>query len=236
MLKKIKIILVFISLSISLCLMSNTYSRYVSDATGNVELSFANWQILVNSTDITNNISSSLTFVPVIEQNANVKPGVIAPASKGYFDINIDPSNVDVSFAYTITLGIANENMPDLMITKYAIVPNDYVEGNALELITIEENEITNTLTYDNETNNFKFSPIKIRVYFEWYEGENEAMDDNADTIVGQTAANEDTTFTISANINFQQVIEEVVEQTPSPVETPIVEEIPVVETENQPQ
>ncbi len=225
MLKKLKIILVFISLSVALCLMSNTYSRYVSDATGNVNLSFANWQILVNSNDITSNSSTELTFIPVIEQNSNVKSGVVAPSSKGYFDIQINPSNVDVSFTYSITLGVTNENMPDLMITKYSIVPDGYIEGNALEVIELQDNNITNTLNYNKNINNFRFSPFTIRVYFEWYEGSNETMDDAADTLVGETAVSDNTTFTINANISFEQVITQSQAQTQNNEENPVVEE-----------
>ena len=54
---KFKILLVFIPLCLSLCFMSNTYSRYVADTNGNVEMLFAKWQILVNEKDIANNSS-----------------------------------------------------------------------------------------------------------------------------------------------------------------------------------
>ena len=119
MLKKVRVILLFVSLSICLCLMSSTYSRYVADATGNIEVLFANWQILVSNTDITNNSNPTIAFMPIIEENDYVASNTMAPSSKGYFDIDIDPTNVDVSFKYSINLEIENENMPDLMITKY---------------------------------------------------------------------------------------------------------------------
>ena len=49
---KFKILAVLVSLSLTLCFMSNTYSRYVANTTGNVEVRFARWQILVNENDI----------------------------------------------------------------------------------------------------------------------------------------------------------------------------------------
>ena len=57
--RKLRILLVFISLSLTLSLMSNTYSRYVADTTSNVEMQFASWQILVNENDITSSTTSS---------------------------------------------------------------------------------------------------------------------------------------------------------------------------------
>lgn len=207
MLKKAKFILAFISLSICLCFMSGTYSRYVADTTGNVEALFAKWQILVNNADITNNTTSTIALEPVIEENENVASNVIAPSSKGYFDIEIDPTNVDVSFNYSVDLVLNNEDVLDFIMTGYSIVPNDYNEGDPLEVITIVNNNITNTLSYNKTDEEFKFKTFTIRVYFEWLEGENETMDDESDTAVGTAAANETVSVTMQANISFEQVI-----------------------------
>lgn len=205
MIKKLRILLVLVSLSLTLGLMSNTYSRYIADATGDLKVLFAKWQILVNETDITNNSSTTIQFIPVIEENEFVTNNTIAPSSKGYFDIAIDPSNVEVSFNYTITLDLLNEDMPDLMITKYAILNNTYLEGDEVQTETLTTNSITGTLQYDNSQENFQFEPFTIRVYFEWYEGENETMDDEADSIIGKKAATEDTSLQIKTTVHFEQ-------------------------------
>lgn len=207
MIKKMKVLLVLVSLSLTLGLMSNTYSRYIADATGDLKVLFAKWQILVNETDITNNSSTTINFVPVIEENEFVTNNTIAPSSKGYFDIDIDPSNVEVSFNYTITLDLLNEDMPDLMITKYAILNNTYLEGDEVQTETLTTNSITGTLQYDNSRENFQFEPFTVRVYFEWYEGENESMNDAEDSIIGQKAATEDTSLQIKTTIHFEQKI-----------------------------
>jgi hypothetical protein len=195
--------------------MSSTYSRYVAGTTGNIDILFAKWQILINDQDITSENTSNISITPTIEQNENVKENTIAPTSKGYFDIDIDPTNVDVSFKYTINLNINNEEIPDLMITKYTILPNDYEEGDTIEYTTLQENIITNNLIYDNETENFNFDPFTVRIYFEWYEGEEEQMNDEADTEIGTKAIEEDLSFTINANISFEQIIESETNETP---------------------
>lgn len=203
--KRMKMVIAFVLLTVSLSLMSNTYSRYIADTNGDVDIEFAKWQILVNNNDIINSSISEINFTPTIEQNQNIEDNFIAPSSKGYFDINIDYTNVDVSFNYTITLNIENEEIPDLMMTKYAIIDSDYVEGNELTYLTLQNNIISNTLYHQSNEEN---KPFTIRVYFEWYEGENELMDNNADSVIGNKAANnEKVNFNINANIAFKQII-----------------------------
>lgn len=215
--KRICFVLLLMSCSLCLCFMSSTYSRYVAGTTGNIDILFAKWQILVNNEDITDANVSSITITPTIEENENVKADTIAPTSKGYFDIDVNPTNVDVSFRYTIDLDIDNEDIPDLMITKYAILPSDYEEGDTIEYTTLQEPTITDDLLYDNETENFAFDSFTIRIYFEWYEGEDELMNDEADTVFGIAAAEaaeeeEEVTFSITANMTFEQITESEVE------------------------
>lgn len=207
MAKKIKFIIVLISFSVCLCLMSSTYSRYVSDTTGNIQVLFAKWQILVNNNDITNGSNSSIDFTPVMESNINVASDVVAPSSKGYFDIAVNPTNVDVSFKYTIDFEVLNTNIPDLMISKYAVLPDNFIEGDPLEYQTITDGSISYTMNYDNETVDFSFKPFTIRVYFEWIEGTDEVMNDETDTAVATDAETNDTKLQIKADIKFEQVI-----------------------------
>lgn len=209
---RIKILSVFIPLSLLLCFMSNTYSRYVANATGNFKMSFAQWQILLNNEDITNNTSSSIDLTPVIETNDYVESNKIAPSSTGYFDINIDPSNVDVAFNYSISLKVLNENMPDLVITKYAILNNNYDEKDTITYKDIENNLISGSLDLDtvvatngDELKTSNFQPFTIRICFEWFEGTNELMNDEADTLIASDIENNE--LKINAEIKFEQKI-----------------------------
>ena len=205
--KKICFILFLISCSFCLCYMSNTYSRYVTGTTSNIDMSFAKWQILVNNQDIADQNNSTISFVPTIEANENTRTNTIAPTSKGYFDININPENVDVSFRYQIDLSIDNEDIPDLMITKYAILDEDYEEGDDITYTTLVNNTITDDMLFDNSTPNFAFQSFTVRIYFEWLENEDELMDNEDDTLIGVSAAEDDLTFTITANTTFEQII-----------------------------
>ena len=200
---KFKILLVISSLALTLSLMSNTYSRYVADVDSNIDLLFAKWQILVNENDITNNTTTSINITPVMEENVNVAENTVAPSSKGYFDIDIDPSNAGVSFDYSINLNIEDENMPDLMISKYAVLDKDYNEGDQITTTTILNNTIDGTVDYNATAH----EPFTIRVFFEWYEGVGEKMDDEADTNVGYEAALNNKSLVVNASISFNQKI-----------------------------
>lgn len=214
---RIKILGALVPFCLFLCFMSNTYSRYVADTTGNLKMSFAQWQILVNNEDITNNSSSSIILNPIIDENKNIKSNKIAPSSTGYFDISIDPSNVDVSFNYSITLDVINENIPDLVITKYAILDVDTTKNDVITYKNIENNLIQGSLdiesiatnsdefiaTSNDDFEKTNFNPFIIRIYFEWYEGENENMNDEADTLIG--IDDENNNLEINAQIKFEQ-------------------------------
>lgn len=204
--KRIKIILILLTLSVTLSFMSDTYSRYVVDTTSNLELSFAKWQILVNEQDITSGTTSKLEITPVIETSDNVKSNTIAPSSKGYFDILVNPSNVEVSFDYIVNIKLLNEDLPDILFSKYAILDEAYEEGvTQVTTQDIENNEIKGTLIYDNETENFSFKAFTIRIYFEWFEGDTETMDDEKDTSIGLDAATNNTKLQIETSIRFEQ-------------------------------
>ena len=97
--------------------------------------------------------------------------------------------------------------MPDLMITKYAILDKDYIDGDEITTTNIENNVINGTLDFDKETENYKFEPFTIRVYFEWYEGLDEQMNDEQDSKIGNDASINDTKLQIQATINFEQKI-----------------------------
>lgn len=204
---KLKILLILVSLALTVSLMSDTYSRYVADTVGSLEVQFAKWKILVNDTDITNGNTSSIELTPVIEENSNVAANKFAPSSKGYFDIEIDPSNVEVSFDYEVTLELLNDNLPDLLISKYSILKSDFTENDSIVTNDIVDNKITGTLKYKNPSTSsdevFMFEPFTIRVYFEWFDGDTATMSDEDDTLIGTST--DVTSLQIKANVKFEQ-------------------------------
>lgn len=203
---KIRLLLFVLFLSLFLVAAKSTYARYATSTTGEANLNMAQWQISVNNQNITENYNTQLSFTPVIEENENVKSGTVAPGFTGYFDIQINPEKVDVSFSYNIMLQLPEDSVvSDLKITHYAIIPSGQ-DDNSIQKIPYTGSSIENVLKYDNQTSNFKFSPFTVRVYFEWYDGQDNLMDDAADTEVSQKVNNsEDVNFNILANLSFKQ-------------------------------
>ncbi len=196
---KFKILIVLSLMGFSLSIMSNTYSRYVANTTGDIAMAFSKWQILVNNFDIENSNSTSVDITPTILENENVANNKLAPTSKGYFDIEINPTAVQVSFNYKIKI-LKDNNMPDLIIDKYAII----VDNNETDLIynDILDNEISDSCIFEDKED-FSFKPFTIRVFFEWYDGNDNLMNDTDDT----NLVNENESINIKANIQFEQKI-----------------------------
>jgi hypothetical protein len=203
MFKRLRLLIVFASLSVTLGFMSNTYSRYVADTTSDIKIGFAKWQIVVNENDISDNTVSTINITPTMDTNDNIDKNTIAPSSSGYFDIVIDPTNVDVSFDYSISINLLNQNMPDLIISEYAFLSNTYKDGDDITRIPLENSTITDTFNIGVDAS----EPFTIRVFFKWFEGENENMDDEADTLIGIDAGLNNTELQIQASIHFEQKI-----------------------------
>ena len=174
---KAKIAIFLICIVALLTTVNSTYARYVSSSQGVVSTNLARWQIFINTVNVTERYGSSITFTPIIEPNKHVAANKIAPSSKGYFDIAIDPTNVDVSFTYDINFNIPEDSIiTDIKVTDYAIVEGtEITEESEITKIKLNSTTLSDTLLYD-ETK--PFAPFVIRAYFAWVDDETNTMDD----------------------------------------------------------
>ena len=187
--RKFRLLLACMSLIILMDLIQDTYAKYVSSADATSNFTIARWAFTINNQDVVANHNFSNTIVPVIDANANISSGVIAPTSTGYFDLVIDSSNVGVAFDETITLSLNEDNtITDLVFTGYK-KNNDPVVAftNTSEITTSHQLNEANTI------NTYRF-------YIEWQDGTGETMD-NAD----DTAASTSGVAAVDVNINFVQ-------------------------------
>lgn len=206
---KTKILIFLICIVALVSTVNSTYARYVSAANGTVTTDLARWQLFVNSENITSNYETSMTFTPVILPNNNVAANKIAPSSKGYFDIAINPENVDVSFTYDINVNIPEDSLiTDIKVTDYAIVEGTEItaEDSSLTKVALSTSNLTDTLLYDNSKENFIFKPFVVRMYFSWVDDENGTMSDEDDANIGNMITNgEDTKFVLGIDVSFKQ-------------------------------
>lgn len=169
--RRVKIFIALLSLLYLITLVQDTYAKYTSSANANTNITISRWNILVNDQDIKNNSNFTNTIKPTFEENENIASGVIAPTSKGYFDIIIDGTKTDVSFQYNINLALSNLNtVSDLKLTNYKVNDDD-------TLHQIENNVISNQVLYNSDN-----KIIKYRIFVEWIDGDAETMNNEADT------------------------------------------------------
>ena len=129
--------------------------------------------------------------VPIFVENEYTASNVIAPGSSGYFDINIDASDVDVSFSYELSVQVNdNELYPDIVAYGYALNPTE-----SSTPLDFPDGGITGEVTHN--TNN-----TSIRIFIKWNDGEGSSMDNIQDTALA--IANEQ--VSMKASFHFTQI------------------------------
>jgi hypothetical protein len=171
--------------------IQDSYAKYVSSASANGNFTIAEWTFKVNDQDILNESDFSSTIVPVIDANPNIKEGVIAPTSKGYFDVIVDHSRVGVSYKQDITLSYGEDSITDMVFTGYTL--------NGGEVTDIGE---TNTVSVVHNLSDESTIDV-YRFYVEWIDGTGETMNNQEDTEAsanGTTSVKIDLHFIQQAN------------------------------------
>jgi len=159
-----KILLLFLGLSIValLFLMVQIYAKYLTAASGDTSMAVAKWNISVNNLSIKNNSDISSAIIPVFPGNDNIAKDVIAPTAEGYFDLNLDFSDADVSFKYEITTSVSeNSSVKDLVTTGYS------VDDGKKITFTDFNSSIEDTISLADN-----IEKRKIRIYVLWNDDE----------------------------------------------------------------
>jgi len=175
--KKIFILLAFISMVISFLVIAETYAKYSTSANGNAGISLARWNIFVNDSSIRNNSDFSNTIEPVFLGNADIASDIIAPRAEGYFDLNLDFSAADVSFIYEINIEPNEESVvKDLVTVGYSIDDGEMIKFDS------EDKKITDKIIYEEN-----IEKRKVRIYIKWEDLDQSCeMDNYADTLATQ--------------------------------------------------
>lgn len=195
--KDIKFIIVFVIIvGISLLYLNqSSLAKYKKQVTGKANMQIAKWSIRVNNEDIANKTVLNKDITPQFEATSTTKESVIAPGSIGYFDIEIDPTNVDVNFKYELTTSVPESStIKDLKIIYYIKEP----DTNSTKIEYNDGDIITDTLEHNSETK-------KLRIYIEWDDSETNIMDNKADT---EAATATFSKALINVNLKFSQINE----------------------------
>ena len=191
--KKILLILIGICICFLLFYTIQIYAKYLTSAEGSTTLIIANWNILVNDLSIKNNTDISNSIVPVFPGNEHIESGIIAPTVEGYFDLNLDFSNADVSFKYEISVtSDENSSVKDLVATGYSLD-----DGEKVIFENYNEN-ISETIILSSN-----IDTRKVRVYIMWNDDdESQTMTNDDDTI----STSSENPPLLNVNVSFTQV------------------------------
>ena len=170
-------------------LLISTYAKYLSEYEKITTANLAKWQLLINNSDISNNSDFSSSITPVFDDNPHISNNIIAPTSSGYFDLEIDCSNTDLSFSYAIDIANSASDVLDFKVTGYSL------DGG--EIVPFSEASITDSvLTSSN------IDKLSYRFFVEWDDSENNMTNNIEDTQLSINSV----TSTINVNISFSQL------------------------------
>lgn len=186
--KKAFLMLACVWFIITFSVIQTTYAKYVTNLNANANISISYWNILVNNQNITENSDISAVMSVVLPGNEYAKKDVLVPGSTGYFDLNIDSSEVTVPFTTTISTIIneASSLKTDFVVTGYSI--------NGGELVELAD---ANSFTYNIASD---VDNTLIRVYTTWVDDGLESTDDTSLGILGGTAI-------LDVNVKFEQTV-----------------------------
>ena len=189
--KKFILLIILILILLLVFFLIQIFAKYLTSASGDTSMNIARWNILVNDISIKENTDITNTLSPVFPGNENIAPDIIAPTAEGYFDLNFDFSDADVSFEYEITTTVdPNSSVKDLVVTGYSVD-----DGQKVELTN--NSSIKDTILLTDTINN-----RKIRVFVKWDDGNNASMDNSQDTI----ATTSGKPALLKVNVSFTQI------------------------------
>lgn len=190
--KRITLLMACFSLLFTIVTINKTYAKYKTDISGESNINVARWRILVNNQDIRNNSDTKAIITPTLMENENIKEGVIAPTSVGYFDIIIDCSSADVSFSYEIGTAVnATSSVNDIVVTGYSIDDGEVIE--------IDNDSVISNNVYNRDNVN----TISLRVYIKWDDSDTASMNNEADTAATKA---ENSLAKLDVSLSFKQI------------------------------
>lgn len=219
-------ILCIVSLLITVFSIQTTYAKYYEKIGTTYATNIKRWMINVNTEDIHEGITLSEIMQPQFVADTHMNNNnTLVPGRKGFFEFLIDYSKVDVPFKYEFDINQLNvktvgegasatqieNHLEDFQIYGYSIVDN----GTVTETELSEPNkldEITQFIDPNNEDhlNSSGEKSRLIRVLFEWYDEDDNEMDNLEDTqYAGEDFAADElhTLLNYNVKITFTQTI-----------------------------
>lgn len=197
--KKFICLLACLSALISIYFISDIYAKYRTYTQGSTNIPIARWNIKVNNTVVKNNSSLESFITPVFPGSEHIASNILAPTAEGYFDLNLDFADVDVSFSYNISiLPSETSSVSDLVIKGFAVDTD--IENNNITYFDTDTKTISGRINLaDNITSRV------IRVYILWDDTSDTTLMNNIDDT--QTTLDSSGPAVLDVNISFTQEV-----------------------------
>lgn len=152
-----RIIVLFVLLAMVITAsVATTNARFLTLISSDSSARGAKWYVVVNDVDLFTGQSFKIDIGTTADSDSRIKDGVIAPLSKGSFEINIDCSKGEVAVNWEISIAAADGS------TEYP--PLNFAIGG--QKITVGSGKATGSIARDEENpNNQKTT---VTVYWEW--------------------------------------------------------------------
>lgn len=192
---KIRILISLIAIILLVLIIRSTYSKYVNQAVGSLMTRVGEWVIRVNGQDITladapaNIVIDSDDFVWNWTDVQHVKKPKVAPGMIGSFELEIDPTDTQVSFEYDISIKNPVIQIPGQDDLEIKLAIKDIVEthGRTIEIKEVDGNQVIHRIKPLGEIEKAATAVDTIRVTVEWLD---DGTNDEADRIAGSVPDN----------------------------------------------
>lgn len=203
----LKISLSILILIFSFLIIISTYSKYITTTEDNTSLHIANWNIKLNDKDITESrdFTDNIQLIFDEDENKYIDEDVIAPTSKGHFNLSLESTGTELSFRYDLSV-ISDENLPDFRITGYTKdddptyirvdEPSPTFEG-IVEPAEDTDTEVKNEYTF----------------YIEWYDKEDNILNNQEDVSVSKSNSFTNPSASIPLSLKITQIEDENIEE-----------------------
>jgi hypothetical protein len=177
-----------------------TYAKYITSQASKAQARVAQWNINLNDLDI----SECADFSDLIEltyvNNPHIANDVIVPTSSGYFIVNLDSTGTELPFTYEFSLDVSESAVADYRITSYLLydgasyhnplTPAELADLQSQTDDFVELSSSSTTITGEVNPPTDLDRPVvnSFLIYFGWYDGPNEVLDNRNDVAVSKTA------------------------------------------------
>ena len=178
-----------------------TYAKYITSQDTTAKARIAQWNIKLNDQNISDNMDFSELIELVYDENPNIAEDVIVPTSSGYFIVNIESTGTELPFEYEFSLDVSESAVADYRITSYLLFDgSDYhnpltaaeiaeLRAQTDDFVELESSSTTISGEVNPPDDLDETVINSFLIYFGWYDGENEVLDNYGDVESSKTAA-----------------------------------------------